>query len=194
MLRAFTLVEFLIASAVGVVVALLAALALQSGFAAWARLATESRGSLEAARLLARIERDIASSLPLLDKSFEGMPDALRTTRLIAADDAAHPGTPVQVEWRFDAAAATVVRSERRLGDPDEATIRNEEFTPVPSLRFAYMGAPAPPATVPVWQDAWVPPTHTGVPNAVRIVLLDAQRILPCYLRPATEIHTEGAP
>jgi prepilin-type N-terminal cleavage/methylation domain-containing protein len=186
--NAFTLVELLVASLVGLVVATVAALALHSGFAAWTHLATDNHEALVAARLVARLERDAAAALPMMDRSFEGTPASLRTTRLAAAATPTLPATPVLVAWSFDSAAQTVAREERRLGEPDTTPPRRETFAPVPAFRLWYGAITAPQRPAPVvWQEVWNPAVHTGLPAAVRVTLRGVERVLPCQIQTATE-------
>lgn len=183
---AFTLVELLVASLVGLVVASMAALALHAGFAAWGRLAAGDREALEAARLLAQLERDVASAVATGDNPFDGASDRLSTVRLRPAADPASPALPVRVAWRFDPGTQTLVREERPLAAADAPPPLRLSFAPVRSLRLEY----CPPGTATtegplVWEDAWGLPARSNLPMAVRVSLGGIDRTMPCALHAA---------
>jgi len=177
----FTLVELLVAMAVAAAVVTLTGIALHAGFLSWARLSSGSSSDLETVRLIAELERDVASALPMLETGFSGTPEACEIPRLRPARGGI--ALPVLVRWSYDPETATALREERGLlpSDSPEPAPRTSSFQPVPRPRFSYAPPPQEPtAAVPAWQEAWVSPGFTNLPASVRVDLGSTSRILPC--------------
>ena len=180
----FTLVEVVVASAVGALVAASSLLALHAVFAGWTRLAAGGT-LLQADRALWRLERDVAGARPLPGAPFVGSSGSLRFPQ-------ERGGALVVVEWT--AAPGALRRAERPYRFDDEASfdgrdaggraiqprIERYRLPGTPSFSFpesAGGSAAAEPAT------EWTAAVPTNLPRLVRATLPGiASRDMPCRL------------
>lgn len=184
----FTLVEIVIAAAVGALVAAAAMVGLHAVFSGWARLAVGG-GLGEAHRALLRLERDVAAAKPLPGVPFEGAADLLRFPL-------ERGGGLVVVEW--ETAPGRLARAERtylfdgeerfdgRDADGRPVPVRRERFrVPGEKTVFAFSGDE--PAGEGREGDAlssdWAAVAPTNLPRRVRVTMPGvAVRDLPCRL------------
>ena len=183
---AFTLVEVVVATAVGALVAASAVLALSSAFAGWTRLATGGE-LLDADRALLRLERDLASAKPLPSAPFRCDASSLRIPlerggRLVIADWSAEAPGLVRRErdYRFDDEAGY----DGRESDGRATALRFERHRLPSPAAFAFLaqresgaeGDNAPSAE-------WTALAPTNLPAAVEVRVPGVTvRTMPCRL------------
>ncbi len=188
----FTLVELLVALLVALLIAAAAGAVLQAGFAAWSRLAVGSRTALEAARLFALLESDVASALPAPGAPFRGTADACEFRRLTPSGRNGAPSVPIRVQWGWDAATGMALRRDVAGDGQAPAQVSLLRFGPVPALRFRYAGASGAAEDPARWQDEWIAQSVTNLPSAVVVRCGAASRRLVCRLHAVPE--APGAP
>ena len=181
----FTLVEVVIATSVGVLVAAASLAALSAVFRGWTRIAAGGR-LLDADRAMLRVERDVAAAFPLPGAGFEGEPDRLRIP-------VQQGGALRVVEWSV--VPEGLLRSERdyrfegesgydgREDDGRSTALRTERHRLSGLASFSY-AASAPPDEAPAWTERWSATSSTNLPGSVRILLPgNLSRAMPCRLR-----------
>ena len=184
---AFTLVEVVVATAVAVLVAGAAILALSSAFAGWTRLAAGGE-LLDADRALLRLERDVASAKPLPYVPFSGDASTLRIPlerggRLVVADWTAEPPGLVRRErdYRFDDEAGY----DGRESDGRATALRIERHRLPSPAAFAFLPnakSGAAPDDSPRSAE-WTALTPTNLPASVEVRVPGVTvRTMPCRL------------
>ncbi len=184
--RAFTLVEVLVALALGLLVVGTASLALWSASQGWLRLQTGEGARLaNAGAGLWRLERDVASAHPAgKDDVFEGTESELRVPRTFrrgresSVDDSAavDSGEDTRIVWTVGTNLLT--RAEGAFLE----TYRFES-----GLRFRYEGDGEKVV------DSWTADAPTNLPR--RVILMSKSGILramPCMLSVPGELPDSG--
>ena len=175
MRRGFSLVELLVAMAVGTLVAGAALVALSSTFRSWARLSGGGT-ALDTDRAMLRLERDVASALPLPDVPMEAERKSLR----LAME---RGGRLRVVAWEAD--GKRLVRHERDYlhGAEEGFDGHGAGGRPVPEETLAYR-LPAEAAFS--WDaaaDALRVESATNLPPALTVTIPPFSRNCPFRLR-----------
>lgn len=172
----FTLVELLVAMATGLLVVTAALLALSTTFSAWTKLA--AGGSLlETQRALLRLERDIASALPLPDAPFSGDTTTLsipleRASTLAVASWSIQGSTLVRHETDYPISPATPL-----------APARIESFRVPSPIAFSFFATKD--ASEPL--SAFTASTATNLPHRVLLSIGSFHRNAPTRLSSSPE-------
>lgn len=182
--RAFTLVELLVAMAVGIAVAGMASAAVAAGFRSWTRLAAGG-ALLETECGFLRFERDIASALPLPDAPFTGTATEISlpierggTLRMIVWSAKPDRLARSERDYLFDAEAAF----DGRAADGSSLPLRTESYRIPAPARFSFLPAQDAPAV-----DTFTADSPTNLPYAVSLTAGDFSRACPARLSPSPD-------
>ena len=152
-MKAFTLVELLVAITISAIVMGAATFALSTGMRAHARIAAFDTTRIDELNLFRALQHDISSATPLgAGAVFTGTSTEMTLTRLVSPNNTTDNVAPVRIEWR--------VESER--------IVRTIGFQPVVNSfdrrdahrTFSYRSSASP-----QWLDTWNSP---GFPAQVR--------------------------
>lgn len=171
----FTLVELLVAMGSALLVATAAMLALSTSFRTWTRIATGG-ALLETHRGLYRLERDIASALPLPNLPLTGTSSTL--TFPLERNDSLRISS-----WHID--GAHLIRRERAYrfdeeGDPNAPLPTTEVFRLPTHASFAYL----PTLESPTPLREYTATATTNLPARIQISIGDLSRSIQPSLAP----------
>ena len=135
---AFTLMEVLLATAIGALLVAAALGALSVAVDAFNAVSASGGADAERARFVAAIGADVASAAPLGGVRFSGGRNAMSFARLASQTRSTNGVEVVRVEWGASADGGTV----RTLTRADGTCVR-EKFGGVRGRRLRYAGRPA---------------------------------------------------
>lgn len=185
--HAFTLVELLVASAAAGLAMIAAAAAISAALRSFASVSASGDDGTRRVLMLAALEQDLASAMPLGGSSFAGEDDAMTFARLVSPSRSDGDAVVAIVRWSRDA-DGVMVRTLTRAGSDDPLSV--ERFGSPPVFRLAYAGAREPAAETLEWTDAWVGETPPGLVRAtvgdlvVEAAVMQANFALPGKERP----------
>lgn len=185
--HAFTLVELLVASAAAGLAMIAAAAAISAALRSFASVSASGDDGTRRVLMLAALEQDLASAMPLGGTSFAGEDDAMTFARLVSPSRSDGDAVVAIVRWSRDA-DGVMVRTLTRAGSDDPLSV--ERFGSPPVFRLAYAGAREPAAETLEWTDAWVGETPPGLVRAtvgdlvVEAAVMQANFALPGKERP----------
>ena len=165
--HAFTLVELLVASAAAGLAMIAAAAAISAALRSFASVSTAGDDGTRRVLMVAALEQDLASAMPLGGTPFAGENDAMSFARLVSPSRAEGDAVVATVRWNRDD-AGVMVRTLTRAGSDDPLSV--ERFGPASVFRLAYAGAREPAAETLEWTDAW---TGETIPGLVRATVGD---------------------
>ena len=185
--HAFTLVELLVASAAAGLAMIAAAAAISAALRSFASVSASGDDGTRRVLMLAALEQDLASAMPLGGSSFAGEDDAMTFARLFSPSRSDGDAVVAIVRWSRDA-DGVMVRTLTRAGSDDPLSV--ERFGPASVFRLAYAGAREPAAETLEWTDAWTGETMPGLVRAtvgdlvVEAAVMQANFALPGKERP----------
>ena len=185
--HAFTLVELLVASAAAGLAMIAAAAAISAALRSFASVSASGDDGTRRVLMLAALEQDLASAMPLGGTSFAGEDDAMTFARLVSPSRSDGDAVVAIVRWSRGA-DGVMVRTLTRAGSDDPLSV--ERFGSPPVFRLAYAGAREPAAETLEWTDAWVGETPPGLVRAtvgdlvVEAAVMQANFALPGKERP----------
>ncbi len=148
---AFTLMEVLLATAIGALLVAAALGALSVAVDAFNAVSASGGADAERARFVAAIGADVASAAPLGGVRFSGGRNAMSFARLASQTRSTNGVEVVRVEWGASADGGTV----RTLARADGTCVR-EKFGGVRGMRLRYAGRPAGAEAAAMRELAWV--------------------------------------
>lgn len=131
----FTLVELLIASAIGALIAATALGVMSVGMTSFATVQSSGAAEMERARFVAAISSDARSAMPIGGARFVGARDRMSFARLWSPARTTNSVEAARIEWR----AAPEGGMVRTLTRPD-GTETIEHFSAIGVVRFGYAG------------------------------------------------------
>ncbi|MGI5867962.1 MAG: prepilin-type N-terminal cleavage/methylation domain-containing protein [Kiritimatiellia bacterium] len=163
--QAFTLVELLLASTIAGLAMVGAAVAIAAAFRSFASVSTTGDEGTRRVLMVAALQQDVASAMPLGGTPFAGEGDAMSFARLVSPSRAEGDAVVALVRWERDA-SGVVVRTLTRPGSTVPMSI--ERFVPAAVFRLAYAGArePASAQETLEWADVWTAETMPGLVRA----------------------------
>ena len=164
-----------------------AAAAISAALRSFASVSASGDDGTRRVLMLAALEQDLASAMPLGGSSFAGEDDAMTFARLFSPSRSDGDAVVAIVRWSRDADGVMV----RTLTHPGaDAPPAIERFVPAPVFRLAYAGARVPPSETLEWTDAWTGETPPGLVRAtvgdlvVEAAVMPANFALPRKERP----------
>jgi prepilin-type N-terminal cleavage/methylation domain-containing protein len=185
--HAFTLVELMVATAAAGLAMIAAAAAISAALRSFASVSASGGDGTRRVLMLAALEQDLASAMPLGGTSFAGEGDAMTFARLVSPSRSDGDAVVAIVRWSRDA-DGVMVRTLTRAGDDAPPAV--ERFVPAPVFRLAYAGARETAAETLEWTDAWTGETPPGLVRAtvgdlvVEAAVMSANFALPGKERP----------
>lgn len=176
----FTLVELLIATALGVLVLAAVAAVLAGGLRVWDRASGNPSALQDATLALEWLQRDLHNTTATRQMAFEGAPDSLRfPARIGASGQTSAPPRLVRVVYSVDLGRRTLERTCVGLLGLENGADSETLLNGIESIRFSYLSGPSGGAGQ--WVTVWSTPTNQ--PAAVNVWL----RLTPA--RGGLEIH-----
>lgn len=161
----FTLVELMIAAAIGTLIVVASLGVMSVGMTSFATVRTSGSTEQELARFVAAISADMRSAMPVGGVRFAGASDRVSFARLWSPSRTTNHVEAVRIEWKTAPEGGMV----RTLTRPDGTEIA-EHFAAIGIVRFAFAGitwedgTPAP-SEIEIF-DEW---TRKNYPGIVRI-------------------------